>query len=179
MRPYKMKYIRFYHRSIRLRGYDYSKNGIYYVTICVQYHGHIFGNIIDRKMQLNEPGKMVEYWWNEIPNKFPSVKLGKYEIMPNHLHGIIFVQNVGADLCIGPNKTLGNIIQWFKIMTTNDYIIGVRTKNWPVFPKHLWQRNYFERIIRNEEELAKIEDYIQRNPGNWGSDPENRRSKVM
>ena len=153
-------------------------------------------------MILNAPGKMVEHWWKEIPNKFPNVKLGKYEIMPNHLHGTIFVNeqsdgsirrstptntnDVGADLWVSPfdknicpNPTLGKIIQWFKIMTTNDYIVGVKTKNWPVFPKRLWQRNYFERIVRNEEELFKIENYIRRNPGNWNNDPENRRLKVV
>lgn len=140
----------------------------------MQYHGHIFGEIKNGRMNFNEAGIMVEKWWNELTNKYPQLKLDEYQIMPNHLHGIINVQNVGADPRVCPKKTLGQIIQWFKTMSTNEYIRGVRNNNWEPFPKHLWQRNYFERIIRNEEELFSIRNYIKSNPKNWGHDIENK-----
>lgn len=146
---------------------------------------------------------MIDGWWKKLPDKFPSINLDEYIIMPNHLHGIINIKSsVGADPCVcpswvggcpplegvGPNRgehtgsqyrgehtgsPLHRMIQWFKTMSTNNYIRRVKNDNWPVFKGKLWQRNYFERIIRNEKELIMTRNYIKSNPINWKSDENN------
>ena len=116
-------------------------------------------------MQLNDPGRMVKRWWDELIKKFPSLTLDEMVIMPNHLHGILFSGKT--------NLALGDAIEWFKTMTTNEYIRGVKGLGWRCFPGRLWQRDYFERVIRNEEELHAIREYIRQNPAQWASDSEN------
>lgn len=111
---------------------------------------------------LNDIGEMVNYWWNEIPNHFQNIKLDESVIMPNHMHGIIVIQNF-----IINRADLGNVIQWFKTMVTNEYIKNVKNLNWPRFNKRLWQRNYHERIIRDKRELEIKRLYIRNNPKNW------------
>ncbi len=128
---------------------------------------------------------MIEAWWRELPNKFPSIRMDQHVVMPNHFHGILYV---GAALCGRPGvdsvgerlgrphrvaPTLGDIISWFKTMTTNQYIRGVKTEGWPPFPGRLWQRNYYEHIIRDEDELNYYCTYIANNPANWQTDKEN------
>ena len=182
-------------RSIRLKGYDYSQAGLYFVTICVQKHTCLFGEIVDGEMILNDTGTMVEKWCVELSHKFSDIMLDTYIIMPNHFHAIIVnnggnIVTVGADLCVCPNKkrthpnesgehnTLGEhtgsplhaVVQWFKTMTTNEYIRGVKTLGWQPFDKKLWQRNYYEHIIRNEQSYQNIANYIINNPANWGKD---------
>lgn len=185
-------------RSIRLKGYDYSLAGSYFFTICTQGKEKIFGEINDNGTILNNAGKMVEQWLIAMKNKFNNVCLNEYVIMPNHLHCIISLPdvetnarerantwvrpydsdenmaNVGADLCVcpSPNK-LSEIIQWFKTMTTNEYIKGVKNGIYPVFNKRIWQRNYYERIIRNQKEFDTISEYIINNPSNWLTDENN------
>lgn len=185
-------------RSIRLKGYDYSSEGAYYVTIVAQGRDCLFGEIVDGEMRLNEAGEMVVRWWNELPNKFPNIELGEFIVMPNHFHGIIFIMpNVGADLHVCPDGEentsiqkgehigspqqagspqripLSQMIQWFKTMTTNEYIRGVKQSNWKPFIGKVWQRNYYEHIIRNERELQQKTDYILMNPSRWDEDDEN------
>ena len=185
-----------HHRhSIRLKGYDYSREGAYYVTIVTQGRECLFGNMVEKEMNLNKAGQMIVKWWNELPNKFPKMMLGEYVVMPNHIHGIIIIEeNVGEDLraCPDdskiksaqtgehagsplqkPNAPLSQIIQWFKTMTTNEYIRGVERSDWAPFAGKLWQRNYYERIIRNEKELKQKSDYIAGNPWRWDEDQEN------
>ena len=90
-----------HHRhSIRLKGYDDSQAGAYFVTVCAADRQCLFGDVADRGMALNEAGRMVDKWWAELANKFPSVKTGQYIVMPNHFHGIVVL--VGADLCACP-----------------------------------------------------------------------------
>ena len=91
-------------RSIRLQGYDYSQPGAYYFTIVTQERALLFGEIVDRVMTLNEAGKTVIKWWYELPKKFPNVKLGTFILMPNHFHGIIIIEDVGADQRVSPYK---------------------------------------------------------------------------
>jgi putative transposase len=134
-------------------------------------------------MKLNNSGLMVNKWWNELENKFRMIDIDEYIIMPNHMHGIISI--VGADLCVCPSEKfetqqgahigapLHRVIQWFKTMTTNEYVRNVYTYGWERFNRKLWQRNYFERIIRNEKELMKIREYIRNNPMLWDTDEEN------
>ncbi|MDP2755953.1 MAG: hypothetical protein Q8P40_16445 [Nitrospirota bacterium] len=178
-------------RSIRLKDYDYSQAGAYYVTICIQGKVCLLGDIADGVMALNDAGRMIEKWWCKLPEKFEFIELDEYVVMPNHFHGIInIVGAVGADLCVCPdnrNKNINQgehtgsplhrIVQWFKTMITNEYIHGVKQYNWPPFSGRFWQRNYYEHIIRNEDELNKIREYIVRNPAMWGEDDENPYKK--
>ena len=162
-----------------MQDYDYSQVGAYFVTVCVQHRECLFGEIVDDEMRLNDAGQMVERWWDELGNKFPSAEPDEYVVMPNHFHGIIVI--VGADLHVRPDsadicvRPIPEIVQWFKTMTTNKYIRGVKQHGWIPFPVQLWQRNYYERIIRNEEELCRIRQYIADNPAQWVHDRENPR----
>ena len=168
-------------RSIRLRGYDYSQPGAYFITLCTQNRECLFGNVVDEKMILNDAGKMIEKWYFEFQKKFSVIQCDQYIIMPNHMHFIII--NVGADLGVCPENTgehnlkgehigspLRDIIRWFKTMTTNEYIRNVKNNEWKPFNGKLWQRNYYQHITRNEQELKKIGDYIINNPLKWESD---------
>lgn len=127
---------------------------------------------------MSEAGEMIEKWWMEIRNKFKNIEMDEFVIMPNHFHGIVVM--VGADLRVCPNMSgehigspLHRIVQWFKTMTTNEYIRNVSLNRWKPFPRRLWQRNYFEHVIRNEDRLNKIRQYIQFNPLKWHLDREN------
>lgn len=145
-------------RSIRLKGYDYSQAGLYYITICTQNQLCLFGDIQNQEMILNDAGKVINQWWNEMKCKYKNIELHEHIIMPNHFHGIIQIANtpVGADLCVCPDienkennvgdlgkgehigSPLHEMVQWFKTMTTNEYIRGVKQKNWKRFDKKLW-----------------------------------------
>ena len=192
-------------RSIRLKGYDYSSEGAYFITVVTQGREYLFGEIVDGEMVLNDAGQMIIKWWNELPHKFPNINFGEFVVMPNHFHGIIFIiEPVGVDLRVDPEDvrvspeeekgghtvraasttvrdgigppvrpSLSKMIQWFKTMTTNEYIREVKRSNWKSFAGRLWQRNFYERIIRNEEELRQTTDYILDNPSRWEDDDEN------
>ncbi len=183
-------------RSIRLQGYDYSHAGAYFVTICAQGRLCLFGNVADGEMRLNEAGRMVGEWYCELGNKFPDIQCDAYVCMPNHAHFIVVNGNpIGADLRVRPldgappgeyagppappgepilgehvGSPLRAVVQWFKTMTTNAYIRGVKNDGWQTFPGKLWQRNYWEHIIRNEQELNRIREYICNNPAQWERD---------
>ena len=124
---------------------------------------------------------MIEKWWNELNNKYNNIELHSHIIMPNHFHGII--QIVGADLCVCPDEKEENIkkgehagsplhemVQWFKTMTTNEYIRNIKQNGWKSFNGKLWQRNYYEHVIRNEESYIDLSEYIINNPINWQED---------
>jgi REP element-mobilizing transposase RayT len=145
-------------------------------------------------MMPNEPGRVIERWWHELARKFPGITPGEFVVMPNHFHGIIEIgeNTVGADLRVCPDEegahtgaplpespyrvSLSEIIQWFKTMTTNEYIRGVKGSGWEPFPGRLWQRNYYEHIIRDDPEFSRIVQYTRDNPLMWSSDPENPSS---
>jgi len=170
----------------RLKDFDYSSNNAYFITVCLHNRLKLFGEIVNEKMILSDSGKMIERFWLVLQNKFPHVLLDEYVIMPDHIHGIIMVFNdnyVGDDLCVVPKEkvskhmglkdkhtglSLQKIIQWFKTMTTNEYIKGVKKNLFVPFNKKLWQRSYYDRIIRSEEELNKIREYIYFNPVKYG-----------
>ena len=178
-------------RSIRLRDYNYSLAGAYFVTICTLNRECLFGTIHDNAITLNDAGRMIEAWWEKLPHKFPTIDRDVSVVMPNHFHGIMAI--VGAAPCGRPASgrispasdqiprgrphrgapALGDIIDWFKTMTTNAYIRGVNQCRWQPFPGKLWQRNYFEHIIRDENDLNSIREYIITNPVRWADDEEN------
>lgn len=277
-------------RSIRLKGYDYSKAGLYFITICVQDHKMIFGEIIEGEMVLNDQGNMLETEWKNLKTRFPNIKLHEFIVMPNHFHRILEIvsateminQTVGSTLMvdhtkqvdhiyqidrkepinpkdqidrkeqvnknekgnnyycgqpqgIAPNyrtdkntenqgnnptykmdentknqrinptfrtdknnenqgiaptcrteknienqgiaptiKTVGDIITAFKSITTVEYIRGIKKSGWKPFNRRVWQRNYYEIIMRTEQSYINISNYIVNNPRNWKEDKFNK-----
>ena len=160
-------------RSVRIPGYDYSQDGGYFVTICEKDRFSLFGEIINNQIKLNAIGKHVQYWWYQISQRYPNVELDEYIIMPNHMHGIIIIKNYGN--CRGEVTSplqfsqqcpsLGKIMAYFKYQSTK-HVNQLRNT-----PGHkLWQRNYWEHIVRNEMELNRIRNYIQNNPVKWKND---------
>jgi REP element-mobilizing transposase RayT len=253
---------RHHRRSIRLKGYDYSQAGAYFITICTQDRACLFGKVVNGEMRLNDAGRMVLAEWNMLPERFPHVVLDAFVVMPNHVHGIVVITNpatddtattaptiVGTGLVPVPNAgtmgaapntgtmgavpdtgtmgaapdagtmgaapdagmmgaapddgativgtglvpvpddgattrvaptvgdivapTVGDIVGAFKSRVTVEYIRGVKTSGWPPFRGRLWQRNYYEHIIRNERALNAIRQYIIENPRRWQMDREN------
>jgi len=276
-------------RSMRLKGYDYSQAGAYFVTICTQGRACLFGEVVDGEMRLNDAGRMVVAEWERLPALFPNVVLDAFVVMPNHIHGIVILTDpaddatdgataigatisgattggaatggattggattrvapttagddadpvgaglvpalstmagddatpVGAGLVPAPSTpalsvpapsvptpsmpapstpalsvpapsvpvpstpapstpalstpapTLGDVIGAFKSRVTVEYIRGVKTFGWTPFDRRLWQRNYYEYIIRHEETLNCIRRYIAENPIRWAFDREN------
>ncbi|MGH7601113.1 MAG: transposase [bacterium] len=214
-------------RSIRLKGYDYSQAGAYFITICTHDRECIFGEIRDGQMQLNEIGKIVEAEWLKTVEIRDNVELDAFVVMPNHVHGIIIITgNAGTDDAIGANdsqysvdvtvgadrrspddviwpdveaqgdapddgirshveahghaplqhaplrrkpKSIGSIVAGFKSTVTKQINTIRNTPGVPV-----WQRNYYEHIIRNEEACTRIQRYIVENPAQWQYDQENR-----
>ncbi|HAP37700.1 MAG: hypothetical protein UT14_C0041G0002 [Candidatus Shapirobacteria bacterium GW2011_GWE1_38_92] len=155
---------------------------MYFVTIDIENKKRILGEVKNGIMELSEIGMMVEKVIIGFPNYF-LLELGKFIVMPDHIHLIIGMgwDGVGADFNIRPGIgmgrewnpartaiSLGELVGRFKIFSTNQYIKGVKEKNWPRFDKRLWQRNYYERIIRNKSDLLRVERYIMENPVNFG-----------
>jgi len=166
---------RFNRRSIRLPEYDYSKSGAYYITICSNDKKLIFGKIIDGEIILSKIGKMVEEHLKEISNHFEDVCIDDFVIMPNHIHfiiSIVGVQNfepLRHDYQKIIPKSIGSIIRAYKASVTKRCKAeGYKSK--------IWQRNYFEHIIRNQEDHYRIRKYIQNNPLQWELDEENPKS---
>lgn len=243
-----------HHRhSIRKAGFDYSRPGLYFVTICCQNKERFFGHIIDAKMVLNDAGKMVESEWLALKNRFPGIALHAFVVMPNHFHAILEL-TVGATLVVAQNDhdpspftvvaqndhdpqstipstidetnhpnaiitsdqqnpfstvpqtdlnpqmnrrenhkdfksenenatiddvqgqpqgvaptrpTVGDVVHTFKSITTVKYIRGVQNAGWEPFDRKLWQRNYWERIIRDGTAYHQITGYIVNNPSSW------------
>ncbi|MEO6458174.1 MAG: hypothetical protein ABIO92_07860 [Chloroflexia bacterium] len=153
-------------RSLRLKDYDYSVAGAHFVTICTQGHVYVclFGQAIEGRIELSDARETVTKRWEKIPSKFPTIEIDSYVVMPNHFHGILVItkgwdapgqgghvgpplQTLGCDEQgghVGPplRCDLPGVIQWFKTMTTNEYIRGVKQSGWPAFNGKLWQRTY-------------------------------------
>jgi REP element-mobilizing transposase RayT len=180
-------------RSIRLKDYDYSLRGLYFVTICTHDHIPRFGDVVEGAMILNSAGQMIERLYKECEHHFDNLRCLDYVVMPNHFHCIFQIVEtaspkerqqvplVGADLCVCPKTpasslgghagpSLHKIIQWFKTMTTNEYIRGVKNGVFPPFHVRLWQRNYYEHVIRSQHSYDEIVEYIRNNPKQWYND---------
>ena len=159
-------------KNIRLKGYDYSNNGAYEITICTQNREHLWGDIVGATLcgRPHNPHMIVEKWISETENKFGDIKIDKYVIMPNHIHMIIFLHRNDEKAGDHIGSPLHRIVEWFKTMTTNEYIRGVKSGLYPPFNKRIWQRNYYEHVIRNEEEYQEKWRYIDENPARWSED---------
>jgi len=166
-------------QSPRLSADDYSQEGAYFVTVCIQGRQALLGEIIHREMRLNQAGYMVERWWKELERKFPPVKIDEYYVvMPNHFHGIVFIPELSAPTTQGGHAgpPLQRMVQWFKTMTTNEYIHGVKEQGWQPFQGILWQRSFYDHVIRDEASLNRIREYIATNRLRWDLDRENPRA---
>ncbi len=146
-------------RSIRLKGYDYRQQGMYFVTVCVQGRVCHFGEVVEGQMCLSENGRRTQQVWLGLPERFAVVELDEWMIMPDHIHGILVLND---PLFQQHHATLGEIVRTYKAVTTQI----VRSSGTPEFA---WQRNYHERIIRifNPRELNAIRQYIANNPSRW------------
>ena len=229
-------------QSLRLRGYDYTQTGAYFVSITGQKRLCLFGEVTGERMRLNEAGQMIQRVWQELPQTFPTIEMDYFVVMPNHLHGIVVINArppphsapshsndipVGTPLVGAQNRdaqgtahvpvgvplvgtqgqdaretrrvptrgtategrfgvataqdarvSLGDVIGACKSLTTVEYIRGVKTRNWPPFHGRLWQRNYYEHVVRNDESLLKIRQYILDNPARWALDRDNPQAVI-
>jgi len=162
-------------RTMRLAGYDYSQTGAYFITICSQNRDCLFGEIRDSDMRLNGYGVIVRDEWVKSSGIRKEIKLDEFVVMPNHIHGIVWIRNaVGANgrsplhrTNMG-SKTLSSFVAGYKSTVTKQ-INGLRRL--PGVP--VWQRNYYEHVIRGEMELNRIRQYIMENPLKWDTDSEN------
>lgn len=190
-------------RSIRLRGYDYSRPGTYFVTVCTHRKEHLLGEVAEGDMKPSQCGEIVGLHWRDLPRHYPQIRLDSFVVMPNHVHGTVEIVGPNRESAVGaihesslpatsdqnagsvhapPNvgaihelplrmrrgMLLAKIVGRFK-MTTAKRINEIRgTPGHPV-----WQRNYYEHIVRNPHELDMIQDYIAHNPLRWDTDPEN------
>lgn len=170
--------------SIRLYEYDYSQEGLYFVTICTKDKICLFGNIVDEEMVLNDVGRIAHEEWKNTEVLRKNIRLGEFIIMPNHVHGIIEITSVGAN-CIrpqittgecnsplqtenkfrSPSQTLGAVVRGYKSSVTKQI-----NKLHEIPNMIIWQRNYYERIIRNDDSYQKITEYICENPKHWQTD---------
>ena len=148
----------------------------------------LFGDVVGGEMRVNGAGEMVWRVWDEMPGRFPSVEMDEFVVMPNHVHGVIVIcQRLGAHFSPeaptgaptrgaptgGGAIRLGDVVGAFKSLTTVEYGRCVRKMGWPPFDRRLWQRNYYERVIRDESELGRARAYIVDNPMEWEFDSEN------
>jgi REP element-mobilizing transposase RayT len=190
-------------KNLRLPYYDYSQADANFITIVTANRKCLFGSIVNGKIILNGAGQMIDSVCHEFPQFFPSVFFEPYIIMPNHFHAVVVIESnyFGKDPSMSPegydarlmdlegrSKTiystksyemekspisLPELVKCFKSLTTRRYIDGVERYDWPRFDKRLWQRNYYEHVIRDESDYEVIADYILVNPQNWEKDPEN------
>lgn len=170
-------------RSIRLKGYDYSQSGMYFITICTQSRRCLFGEIFDGEMKCNAFGQIVKSQWHELSKRFVNIKFDEFIVMPNHIHGIVIV---GAPLAGAHVKnrvatstsraaaraapTLGDIIGAYKSLVFQYCLEHIKSNSPKRVLGKIWQRNYYEHIIRSEDSLEKIRNYIVTNPKNWDED---------
>jgi putative transposase len=167
-------------RSVRLNGYDYSQFGTYFLTLCSWNRDCLFGEIRAANMELSEYGRILAEEWQRSSTIRQEIELDKFVIMPNRIHGIVTIQDVGANgrspetgrSAESPlqmnQKSVSSFIAGFKSVVTKSINKIRSTPGRPV-----WQRNYYEHIIRNDEELDRIREYIMNNPLQWAEDENN------
>lgn len=179
-------------KSIRLKNYDYSTPGYYFVTICTRERECILGEVKRAQVILNRTGQIVLSAWQGLPARFPFIELDAFVVMPNHVHGVIVLKPRRGEPCVRPKRgdhkdrpyptprgtpafSLARIIQAFKSLSTRQWL-----QDSPPEISHantkLWQQNYYEHVIRRDESLEKIRQYILENPLKWDLDEDNPRN---
>ena len=168
-------------KHIRLSEWDYSSEGVYYITICCREREAFFGKLIENKMILSEIGEMASFFWKEIPEHFNHVKLDEYIVMPNHIHGILILdyslvgtrhgmalQRNGTNQFSKPIKNSISVI-------INQYKSSLkRWCNQNGFKSFQWQSRFYDHIICEENSIDQVREYIRSNPTNWASDEMNK-----
>ena len=149
-------------KNLRLKHYDYTKPGAYFVTICCAERQCMLGKVCDDDVIPSEVGRLVSVHWLHIEERFPSVQLDAFVLMPNHVHGVLLLTDAGA---MNRAPTLGEVVRSFKASVT-------RAANGLV-SMPFWQRGFHERVVRNEGELSRVREYIANNPRQWSMDEEN------
>ena len=168
-------------RCIRLQDYDYAQPGAYFVTLCTHNRKCLFGHVVDGEMYQNEYGRIVSACWGELPYHYPRIDLDAFVVMPNHVHGVILLRDddnpdaTGAGSKPAPTKPneanrygLPEIVRGFKTFASRRINEYRNASGAPV-----WQRNYYERVIRNGNELTAVRQYILANPASWAADADN------
>jgi putative transposase len=148
-------------RSLRLKNFDYGSSGFYFITLCCYKRRLLFGEIVDYQMQTNSIGSLVALQWQKIPQRFPAVELHPWVLMPNHLHAILALS---CDQETQHTK-LGAVVGAFKSLSQK-LVRGTLGQNAP----QLWQRGYYDHVIRTEEAYQHIASYVQTNPQSWQTD---------
>lgn len=173
-------FIKHHRHSLRINKYNYSLPGAYFITICTYRKENILGYMIDGKIELNVLGKITVREWLKTLQIRKNIQLDEYMVMPNHFHGIIILtdnskgvlQYAPTNEFRSPSQTIGSIVRGFKSAVTRQ----IKRLDYPFFYS-VWQRNYYEHVIRNENELNLIREYIQNNPLRWQYDRENLEGK--
>jgi len=164
-------------RSIRLPGFDYSNAGTYFVSLCADGRRSIFGRITQGQVRLSQCGRLARRCWMELPAHFDNVQLGSFVVMPNHVHGIVLVLGRAGTACRAPTSerfgkprrgSLPTIVRSFKSAVTRN-----ARRHLGLTGQTIWQRGYFEHVVRNEAALERINAYIASNPETWHIDSEN------
>jgi len=171
----------YFRQSTRLKNYDYSKIGAYFITITIDGKAEVFGNIVEGRARLNKAGEIIKQVWMNLPKQFTNVKLDEFVVMPDHFHGIVIIDykkeglinqtrtaenksNINTDdkwiLMKNENNTLGKIIRAFKAKVTK----LIREDGFKDFK---WHRNYYDHVVRNKKDLLIIRKYIKYNPSKW------------
>lgn len=155
-------------RRLRLRDYDYSTPGYYFVTICTYDRFHYFGHITDRSIELSPAGQMVSNVIEELPIRFSNISIDSFVVMPDHLHVLI---GLGVRLADEPGEPdLSRVVQWLKMTTHRMYSEGVRRNGWAEYQWRVWQEGFHDHIVRNEKELDILRRYIAENVERWDED---------
>ena len=189
-----------FRKRIRISTGNYSDPGLYFLTSCSFGNALLFGNVQDNSLLMNSVGKMISRWWERLPGKFLRIELREFIVMPNHFHGIIvigreeprmdekreeprmelgreeprllpygmaFGEEMGFDTRVEPS--IPRIMQWFKTMSTNEFL-RIQKETGATNSPRLWQRSYYDHIIRNDTDYCRISEYIKNNPGKWMAD---------
>lgn len=169
-------------KSTRLENWDYSWNAIYFITICTQNREFYFGNILEGKMNLSSIGQMAKTYWEEIPQHFPFVELNKFIVMPNHIHGIVIIENsenidIDKDAMNRVSTERGGITGMHNPMLSDGlskiirwYKGRVSFESRKIHTNFRWQTRFHDHIIRNDESFHKIKEYIKNNTLTWTDD---------
>ena len=186
-------------RSIRLKHYDYSKAGAYFITLCIQDRQHLLGHTQEGVAVLSDIGRIAQEQWFNLPQRFTNVRLDAFVVMPNHIHGILYIDPVGVPLAGAHNATHGRphgrphgpplhagahnathgrpqphvsplhaVVGAYKSLIHRDALLMAKRNG--LILGRLWQRNYWEHVVRNDEELNNIREYIRNNPRTWEED---------
>ena len=150
-------------KAMRMRQFDYSSQGAYFVTIVTNNRKSLFGQVVDGEMIHNDAGLMVAKEYENLEHHFNGMGCMDYVVMPNHFHCLIYLDKDNGIL-------LPKVIEYFKSITTHKYILGVKANGWQRFDQKLWQRNYWDDIIFNGLQFEMVQRYILLNPSRWNKD---------